>query len=82
MVSINEKTKIDISLNTFETEEHKVMHSASRQIAQMVKSGGRLSTNEKRVTKGEDRDAQIEVLRNTKIFLTNKISELEEEMKG
>lgn len=40
MVQINERTKIDISLNTFETMEHKIIASHSRHKSQMPQMAG------------------------------------------
>ena len=42
MVSINERTKIDISLNTFQTQEHKILAAATGGRGMMKMGGGEI----------------------------------------
>lgn len=95
MVQINERTKIDISLNAFETMEHKMIASHSRhrsQMPQLIKGsvGGGIASHFRKGPEDaagqprtrEDSDAQIEVLKNTKAFLTEKVKKNEEVIKA
>lgn len=98
MVQINERTKIDISLNTFETQEHKIMQATRKKIQGMMagglKSSGGAGGGALGVSSGqgkesvrshrhrEDRDAQIEILVNTKKFLTEQVKKNEEMIKS
>lgn len=52
VVQINERTKIDISLGTFETAEHKLMHNVRKQIQQTMKTGGKLPSGDQNKDRG------------------------------
>lgn len=93
MVQINERTKIDISLNTFETEQHKgvgsiyrhgskPMHQQSLQPdsarLKLTNSGSNINSPAVSRRGREDKDAELEILKNVKIFLTASVKKNEE----
>jgi hypothetical protein len=81
MVQINERTKIDISLNTFKTMEHKMLAGNAKSSAPTSSFKTQESAKQSSKGKREDNEAQLEILRNVKIFLTDKVKKSEEIIK-